>query len=120
MGICHLIFSEKSDTLITIEVGVKSWNYRLLSGNVYRLNPEITIELTLRAEISKDHFVSTRKPPSFDEINEEYLMIAKDGLYRYDIDGKSIGYSSESFSIFAVNPFNIKILTFDSQEGLCD
>ena len=123
LGITHLEFSEKSDTLISYGVGIRTWKIEIIYPKNRRIDPTIGVKVTPRATFMHSYVCSSVYQPAFDRVREDILLTTRDGLFRVNLDGRiindSFAYHSDSFSLFTVNPFNQKILTYDNDQGMC-
>ncbi|OHT09369.1 hypothetical protein TRFO_21771 [Tritrichomonas foetus] len=86
----HMIYSPKSDVLITAGSDIRIWNMvcDLPSRNVISVKPNTKV--TLRSVIELYNEIELINPPCFDYVNE-YIMVPRySGFVAYDLDGHMV------------------------------
>lgn len=123
LGINHLLFSEKSDTLISFGIGVRTWRMKCPLAENRRLNQKIVIEITERARFLEDSIMKELFIPTFDSNNERILFHTRNTLIGYDLDGNEVDlpitYKTENFVMFRYNSYDDSYVTIDLEQGMC-
>lgn len=122
LGINHLVYSPKSETIISFGIGVRTWYFKCPIAYNRRMNQKIDIQFTPRASFFDDSMNKDLYPPSFDPLTEQILFNTRQELFIYNLDGKLIDcpvtYKTENFTMFKINPFNSNFITCDLEQGL--
>jgi hypothetical protein len=104
-------------------MGIKTWYFTCPYTKDRRTLYELEIDITPRASFASDYSACSLVPPSFDPIRDEITFFTKQGLFTYNLDGKRVPLHclapSASMSLYAVSPFNQRVLTCDEEKGAC-
>ena len=122
-GIFHLLYSPKSQTLITIGTGVKTWKlqYRISDKFTSVIRSEIII--TPRANFAAFYETSILSCPAIDQEQERIFLPEESGMVAYDFDGKCTGQATcvpaTVSTCCCYNAETKKLMTYDTSEGMC-
>lgn len=120
-GIFHLLYSPRSNCLITFGSGVRVWQLQIDYQSAV-IDP--TIQITLRSEFLYETYETViLNQPSFDYQKEIIFLPTSQGIVGFNLDGKqSISMTrlpSKSSTPIGYCQTNGKLLTSDIQEGVC-
>ncbi|KAK8844961.1 hypothetical protein M9Y10_021134 [Tritrichomonas musculus] len=122
-GIFHILYSPRSNCLITVGTGVRVWQVSL--ENSYQssiLDP--TIKINLRSDFAYDKYeTAILNPPSFDYNRELIFLPTSQGIKGFNLNGyMEISMSrlpAKSNTPIGYCQSNGKLITSDPHEGIC-
>lgn len=123
LGVFHMLFSSRTNTIITVGQDIRTWRFSCLHPEVRLLSPqsEILIDFNSVIPISADS--SMMNSPCFDYQLEEFILPSSRGYKRISIDGQFSEYatklSSTDRTTIAYYPPNNSIATSDIIDGTC-
>lgn len=122
-GIFHLLYSPKSQTLITIGTGVRTWKlrYRISDKFTSLVRSEVTI--TPRAQFATFYETSILSCPALDTDQELIFLPEDTGVFAYDFDGERVRQATcvpaSVSTCCCYNTETRKLMTYDTSEGMC-
>ena len=114
-AVTHIIYSKKSESILTIGKGVKIWKILFQKGN------NVPESITLVSEIMSDYEQSILNPPSFDFTNESIHFSSKNGgISAFNLKGEEKRILSKSqvpkSTVFAYFQPTKKIIITENQD----
>lgn len=105
-NIFHILYSPKSQSIITFGSEVKVFNFQ------YKLGPKskskITITITNHSSFPLNYDSTNMIPPQFDERTESILLPTENGIYAYNLDGNKVSqcskYPTTIKTVYSFNP----------------
>lgn len=123
VGVNHMFYSAKSKTIITIGIGIKTWNFDCELASARLMSQDKSVKIEQRASFAHAYNSKMLSPPVYDEENDIIITYTDSGLVSYSLDGKVLPSLTNSASgritMFALNPVNRKMMTCDYNFGIC-
>lgn len=120
VGVYHILFDQRTATIITIGQGVKTWYLQCLPKKERRTLFDNRMTIIPRAAFGISYSASMITVPCYDEKKGLIYLPTSTGLQVFNLDGEvqpqPIKFPGEVLSMFAVNPFNGKMLSSDRDE----
>jgi len=122
IGVCHMVYSHKSNSIITLGISVHSWRFQFIPPSKYGKS-DFFAKISPRKKFALGYRASLLSYPCFIKSKEILMITTNDGIMAFDLDGNiikpPIAYHTKTFTLFAHNESNGKYLSSDVQEGLC-
>lgn len=138
-GIFHMIYSPKSQSIITIGAGIKVFSLKYKLSRISVIKP--TVSISPRSSFASDYATTILVPPAFDSDTELLLLPTDEGICAYNLDGHLImqcsKYPASVSTVYATHPskppkladvpndkstntvrMSKKLLTYDSNKGM--
>lgn len=136
-SVFHLIYSPKSQSIISIGAGIKVFSFTYKLGRLSVVPP--TVSIKKRSSFASNYTTTILVPPAFDPETELILLPTQDGIAAYNLDGHKIGlcsrYPTSLKTVYATHPskppkvteipdsssrsiLSKKLLTYDSSQGM--
>ena len=120
-GIQHILFDDIHGIIVTLGNGIKTWYLDSLRRKQRTVVTDNKANIIERAFFALDYTSFTLEKPSIDSQNQKILIPTKNGILCYDYDGNvlkpPLKYNNHWFTMFAINPFNNKMITSDKDEA---
>ena len=122
MGVCHLFYAPKSQTIVSVGVGIKTFKFSCSPLHMRSPIDPLFANFHLRSKFALNYSATYMTKPSFIQDKEIIVLATSEGILTYDLDGnllqpilqKSFG----RFTMFSYNEKTKKCLTYGEQLGL--
>lgn len=98
IGVFHIIYSERSDSIITVGTGIKVWKISYPAPNGLLSEVRKPVKIVLKASFLPTYETSILNEPGFDYEEEHLLLSTPNGIQRYNLMGQEVSLCSRTHS----------------------